>query len=135
MIQTSSFELVPFWLRGCSICDYAGHLIAADDSSQQANGGVRGIVAAGVSHDNQAPVGASNTTKIPRKDPREREERKKIVAGEGNFSPLPGHHFGPNFSGFGGFAFRAPTLANIMFSHHGRWECWERVEGERGETF
>ena len=27
--------------------------------------------------------GASNTTKIPRKDPQEREERMKIVAGEG----------------------------------------------------
>ena len=30
--------------------------------------------------------GASNTTKIPRKDPQERERRMKIVAGEGNKS-------------------------------------------------
>ena len=28
-------------------------------------------------------AGASNTTKIPRQDPKEREERKKIVVGEG----------------------------------------------------
>ena len=42
---------------------------------------------------------AHNTTKIPRKDPQEREERKKIVAGEGKKSakfwtpkPSVGHH-------------------------------------------
>ena len=30
-----------------------------------------------------APGPLKNTTKIPREDPQEREERKKIVAGEG----------------------------------------------------
>ena len=35
-------------------------------------------------------AGVSNTTKIPRKDPQEREERKKIVAGEGKKSDILG---------------------------------------------
>ena len=46
--------------------------------------------------------GASNNTKIPRKDPQEREEKKKIVTGEGkkarNFGP-PTHPSGPHPSG------------------------------------
>ena len=32
----------------------------------------------------------SNTTKIPRKDPKEREERKRIVVGEGKKSEISG---------------------------------------------
>ena len=50
-----------------------------------------GFGAAGVSHDNPKTPnvhisGPRRFTKIPRKDPQEREERKKIVAGEGKKS-------------------------------------------------
>ena len=42
------------------------------------------------------PRRASNTTKIPRKDPQEREEGKKTVAGEGQKKK---RNFGPHLSG------------------------------------
>ena len=48
--------------------------------------------------------GASNTTKIPRKDPQEREERKNIVAGDGKTA----RNFGPPT--LRDLAFRGPTL-------------------------
>ena len=64
--------------------------------------------------------GASNTTKIPRKDPQERERRMKIVAGEGKQSakfwashPSGPHPSGPTFSRFGPPPFGATTIRGL----------------------
>ena len=56
--------------------------------------------------------GASNTTKIPRKDPKKREERKKIVVVEGKKA----RNFGP----FRAPPFRAPPFGPHFFQV---WAC------------
>ena len=63
--------------------------------------------------------GASNTTKIPRKDPQERERRMKIVVGEGIESAKfwAPHHSGPPFGAppFGAHPFGAPPFGAPPF--------------------
>ena len=72
-----------------------------------------GPEAAGASHDNPEPTfqgpGVSNSTKIQREDPEERDERKKIVVGEGKNAQFwaPPTHWGPTFRAA---AFRAPPF-------------------------
>ena len=67
--------------------------------------------------------GTSNTTKIPREDPQEREERMKIVAGEGKKRemlgpPFEAHPSGLHFSGFGAPPFGAPPpFGNPTLAH------------------
>ena len=67
-------------------------------------------------------LGPSNTTKIPRKDPKREKEERKIVAGGGkkarNFGPptLRGPTLrGPTFSRFGASTLRGPTLRPHCF--------------------
>ena len=63
--------------------------------------------------------GASNTTKIPRRDPHEREERKKMVAEKGEKKrEILGTHptGGPTLQE------ATPFGAPLLFAHHGRRE-------------
>ena len=72
---------------------------------------------------NERPGRFKNTTKIPREDPQDREERKKTVAGEGK---KKARNFGPtlrtlHFSGFG----KHPSSSH--FSR--RQECVHFLQG------
>ena len=98
--------------------------------------------------------GASNTTKIPRKDPQENERRKKTVAGEGKKKreilgppPFGAPPFGPTLRGPGaplflglGFhpsglpPFGGPTLCGPKIQHSkiGRSRNWPKSVALRG---
>ena len=125
-IRSFCLSLCVFSLNFGGICEDRDPCALLGSRAVVGNPG--GFGAAAVSHDNpRTPTctferpGASNTAKIPREDPPEREERMKFPAGErkksAKFWALPSgpNPSGPTFSGFCPPLLRPPPFPS---SHH-----------------
>ena len=68
--------------------------------------------------------GSGLLTKIPREDPQEREERKKIVAGEGkNAKFCPPSPSGPHLQGLPKCPLPLPSSQNYNHNHGHNYNC------------